>query len=171
MEVRGAGPWTVEDLPEEPTAQLELLDGALLVRPVPGVRHQRVVGQLLHVLGEPVAHRVLPGVNLLRRGDTDRLLVPDVVVVDAVVVGRDELWVDPSDVLLVVEVESVSTRIVDRVLKRELYAQWRVPGYWIVDPDAETVTRLVLTAERTYAEGAGPVPWLADVDSERLWTS
>ncbi len=44
------------------------------------------------------------------------------------------VYADPSDVLLVVEVESPSTRSVDRLLKRDLYAQWRISDYWVVDP-------------------------------------
>ncbi|WP_369054148.1 Uma2 family endonuclease [Kineococcus terrestris] len=164
-------PLRIEDLPEGDGPRTELVDGSLHVTPLAGPQHQDLVFTTCALLraATPAQYRALPGANVLRRGSTDRLLIPDVVVVEATVLGEQSAYVDPSDVLLVVEVESPSTRSVDRVLKRELYAQWRVPGYWIVDPDVETVTRLVLTAERTYVEGAGPVPWLADVDTTALF--
>jgi Uma2 family endonuclease len=48
---------------------------------------------------------------------------------------------------LVVEIVSPSSRRYDRVLKPRWYAGIGVPEYWIVDPEARTVERLVLTAD------------------------
>ena len=42
--------------------------------------------------------------------------------------------------MLVVEVTSRATRRRDVALKREAYARWGIPEYWIVDRDARTVT-------------------------------
>ncbi|WP_432519366.1 Uma2 family endonuclease [Kineococcus sp. SYSU DK006] len=57
----------------------------------------------------------------------------------------------------------------DRRLKRELYAQWRVPHYWIADHSTRTLTWLVLTADRRYEEGAGQDGWLAQLDAAGIW--
>jgi Uma2 family endonuclease len=42
---------------------------------------------------------------------------------------------------LVVEVLSPSTASTDRGRKRDIYAQFAIPEYWIVDPDANTIER------------------------------
>jgi Uma2 family endonuclease len=47
---------------------------------------------------------------------------------------------------LVVEVVSPTSRRYDRVLKVEWYARLGIPEYWIVDPEARTLERLVLRA-------------------------
>ncbi|NAZ85445.1 Uma2 family endonuclease [Kineococcus indalonis] len=80
------------------------------------------------------------------------------------------MYADPSDVLLAVEVESPSTRSADRLLKRDLYAQWKLPHYWVVDPEARTLTRLALAPGRTYVEGAGATEWLSAFDESVLWS-
>lgn len=49
---------------------------------------------------------------------------------------------------LVVEVVSPSSRRYDRVVKARWYAAIGVPEYWIVDPEARTVERLVLESGR-----------------------
>ena len=41
---------------------------------------------------------------------------------------------------LAVEIISPSSAAQDRVTKRNLYARYGVPEYWLVDPEAETVT-------------------------------
>ena len=68
-----------------------------------------------------------------------------------------------------VEVESLSTKSTDRLLKRELYAQWRIPGYWIVDVEARTVTRLRIGGQRRYEVGEPEAAWLATVDVSGIW--
>ncbi|GAB3216262.1 Uma2 family endonuclease [Kineococcus gypseus] len=167
-------PLRVEDLPQdEGGPRMELVDGSLHVTPLGDLRHQRLVALLAHRLTDlaPLEWVVLPGANLLRRAATDRLLIPDVVVVAEEAVAEGGVYADPSDVLLVVEVESPSTRSVDRLLKRELYAQWKVPHYWVVDPEARTLTRLELGPGRRYAEGSGDTGWLASFDGSALWSA
>ncbi|WP_337062950.1 Uma2 family endonuclease [Kineococcus sp. G2] len=172
MSIGSVLPLRVEDLPQDENGpRMELVDGSLHVTPLGDLRHQRLVGQLAYRLTDlaPVGWVVLPGANLLRRAATDRLLIPDVVVVAEEAFADGGVYADPSDVLLAVEVESPSTRSADRLLKRELYAQWKVPHYWIVDPQARTLTRLALGPGRHYAEGAGDTEWLASFDDSALW--
>ena len=55
--------------------------------------------------------------------------------------------------LLVVEVQSPSTRTIDLVLKRRVLEEAGVPSYWLVDPDDGVVTVLELV-DGAYAERA-----------------
>lgn len=147
-----------EDLPEQAWPRQEIIDGSLHVTPLASNDHQYVVGRLFAALltVAPKELRVLPGVNVLRRTATDRLLIPDVAVVEASAVGRGLAHVRPEDVYLAAEVMSPSSRATDLYLKRELYAEWGIGSYWVLDPDSREVHRF----------GLRPVEscWLADVD-------
>jgi Uma2 family endonuclease len=51
---------------------------------------------------------------------------------------------------------SPSSRAADLYLKRELYVEWQIDCYWVLDPDSREVHRF----GRRPVEGS----WLADVD-------
>ena len=80
---------------------------------------------------------------------------------------------------LAVEILSPSTRTIDRVAKRALYARYDVPNLWLVDPDARTIE--VFTLERgryvlaVSATGSAPVdlpPFTGlGLVPDRLWPS
>jgi Uma2 family endonuclease len=110
----------------------ELIDGALLVTPAPGSRHQAVVANLLVVLHAacPPDLRVRPAPFDVTLAD-DSVVQPDLLVARAADIDEHGLAVAP---LLVVEVLSPATRLVDLHLKRARYAQAAVPSYWVVDP-------------------------------------
>jgi len=61
---------------------------------------------------------------------------------------------------LAVEILSPSTRTIDRVTKRRLYARYGVPCLWLVDPDARAVEAFVLGSEGYVlaVTAAGPEP-------------
>jgi Uma2 family endonuclease len=131
------GDWTVEEvleLPEDSGYRIELVDGALLVSPGPAVRHQRVLGQLQFGLRDAVAPgtELLPGVNI--RLSQRRLLIPDLVIVTCP--DEDFVYTSAANVLLAAEIESPSSKIQDRVLKRQLYADANVPYYLLVNAAA-----------------------------------
>jgi Uma2 family endonuclease len=46
---------------------------------------------------------------------------------------------------LVVEILSPTTTLIDRSTKRQLYARYGLPYYWIVDPEARTVEAYLLS--------------------------
>jgi len=70
---------------------------------------------------------------------TTTVVQPDLVYVAAdraSLVSERAIEGAPS---LVVEVVSPSTPTIDRKTKLQLYARYRIPCYWIVDPAARTI--------------------------------
>lgn len=127
------GPWTEEDwlaLPES-QVRVELLDGCLIVSPLSGYPHQRLVRNLLDALGAaaPEECEVFPGGNVRVR--TGGILIPDIVVLTPP--GLDTKIADAAAVILVVEVTSPSNAWFDRLVKPEAYARARIPYYLRVD--------------------------------------
>lgn len=137
----------------------EIINGELVVRGAPRLRHQEIVTRLIATLaawtethggavyGGPV------GVEL----DRDHQVRPDVALVVAArrhLVDDDGFRVGPD---LVVEVVSSGTKSLDMVEKRDIYQALGVPEYWIVDPDAGHVLVHRLDAGRYGApERVGP---------------
>ncbi|HEY3817238.1 MAG TPA: Uma2 family endonuclease [Polyangiaceae bacterium] len=126
----------------------ELIDGELVEVEVPTRTHEQIVALLVYFLvGWTEAHRgiVLPSGYKVRISDR-RGVMPD----GQLYRGGNEPQVDQDQGLvkghpdLVVEVVSPSSRRYDRVKKLRWYAELGVPEYWLVDPAARTVERLVL---------------------------
>ena len=126
--------WTVADLADTPDDGLryELVDGVLLVSAAPSQVHQIVVGQL-HLL----LHAAVPPDCRVMLAPTDfqptlrRSLQPDLLVVRRCDLGGTAIT---EPLVLAVEVLSPSTRSVDLLLKRGIYAESSVGAYWVVDP-------------------------------------
>ncbi len=146
-----AGHWTEAAyfaLPET-NYIVELSEGRLLVHQMPGLEHQRIVGDLVFALGTwsrtgghgEVFHAPMP----IRLWE-GKIREPDIMFYAA---GGEERYhgqyADPPD--LAIEVLSPSTRRIDREEKAAEYAEAGVTEYWIVDPEGRAIE--VLT-------GAGP---------------
>jgi Uma2 family endonuclease len=133
-------PLTVADLADLPDdgRRQELIDGSLLVTPVPGWAHQAVVGALFALLHgtRPPGLRVVGGPFAFRPEDSTELR-PDLVVTRFGDLLQSHLPVAP---LLAVEVESPSTRRIDRMLKFAAYQDYGVASYWLVVPDPAAPT-------------------------------
>jgi Uma2 family endonuclease len=145
---------TVADLEAMPDdgRRHELIGGAIVMTPAPGVNHQRVSHRLhrhledawpaMEIFNAPIdldlpgGQRVQPDLVAVERGRTGpRLSLP---------VG------------LVVEIVSPGSETNDRVTKRATYAAAGIPAYWLVDPDRNTITCLELDGAdyRIAADGA-----------------
>ena len=141
--------WTVHDLdliPED-GLQYELLDGALLVSPAPVPRHQRAAARL-HLL---LAAACPPDLEVFFapldwRPDIRTSLQPDLLVVRKEDIGPANIT---RPLLLAVEVLSPSTRRKDAVYKRSKYEDSGIAGFWIIDPEAPSITAFEL-AEGQY---------------------
>ena len=136
--------WTVADLAHTPDDGLryELVDGVLLVSPAPTNRHQIAVGELYLLLRAacPPDVRVMLAPTDYQPTDR-RSLLPDLLVARRTDVGDDPVR---APLLLAVEVLSPSTRSVDLLLKRGVYAESGVASYWVVDPAVPSVRALRL---------------------------
>lgn len=136
--------WTVADLARTPDDGLryELVDGVLLVSPAPTNRHQVVVGELYLVLRAACTSDVRVMLAPTDYQPTDRRsLQPDLLVARRADVGDEPIG---APLLLAVEVLSPSTRSVDLLLKRGVYAESGVAAYWLVDPAVPSVRALRL---------------------------
>jgi Uma2 family endonuclease len=160
MALPWGAPLTEDDLATMPDDghRYELLDGTLLVSPAPIPIHQRCVTRLLVLLD---AAR-LPGQEVFAapldvRLSRTTVLEPDVLVARKADLTPARLEGPP---LLVVEVLSPSTRRIDLGAKRLAYEAAGVPAYWLVDPEAPSLTVLELDAggyvERATVAGDTP---------------
>ena len=130
----------LEDLPEDEN-RYELSFGSLIVTPAPNTRHQALaatVAAFLHARKLP-SQRVLVEAELLIQPDMVKR--PDIQVVSENLVGGQSVVGVPD---LVVEIHSPATKVLDLTEKRFVYAAAKIPAYWVVDPDAFTLTILEL---------------------------
>jgi Uma2 family endonuclease len=158
----------------------EILDGELYVTPAPTPRHQIIAGNLVWILEGHVRSRGIGKV----------LFAPlDVIFADSSIAQPDVVYLDDARTSLIshrgiegaptllVEVLSPTTTRTDRRIKRALYARYRVPFYWIVDPEARALEayriedrEYALTMRATGSEPCSPPPFEdLGLVVERLW--
>ena len=169
--------WTYEEfvrLPSEGSTRYEVIDGELAVTPAPTTPHQRVVTNLVRVLGtfvhEHALGTLLPGPVDVLFGEGD-YFEPDLIFVRT---DRSHLVTlrgieGPPD--LVVEILSPSTAARDRGVKLERYRHFRVPEYWIVDLDARSVEVWRLAEDAVSPAVVGPsgtLRWMPGSDGPTL---
>jgi Uma2 family endonuclease len=137
--------WTYEEfarLPEDGN-RYEVIAGELFVTPPPDTSHQEASARLFlrlrgfateqHGLGKVL---FAPVAVLLSEGD---YLEPDIICLrrDHEHFRTRRAIEGPPD--LVIEILSPATARQDRGIKRERYARFGVPEYWIVDPERRRV--------------------------------
>lgn len=132
----------------------EILDGDLYMSPAPETPHQRVAFRLAMILHAHVARRGLGEVFIAPLDvllDEHDVVEPDIIFVSKArrsIITQKNIQGAPD---LLVEVMSPSSGDRDTRDKRNLYARCGVPFYWLVDPDARSITELELV-ETAYAE-------------------
>ena len=130
--------WTYDEFARLPNDgnRYEVIGGELYVTASPYPIHQEVTGRLSDLLRPLVARhrlgRAIPGPIDVLFGEGD-YLAPDYVFVrrDRVATISRRGVEGPPD--LVVEILSSSTMQRDRGIKRQRYAHFGVPEYWILD--------------------------------------
>jgi len=155
-------PFTVADLDRMPDdgRRYELLDGTLIVSPRPTNPHQEVAMELAVQLRRPCPRhlRVIPepAVQLSATTEFD----PDIAVIQREQVHVAKCTVPP---LLVVEIRSPSTALIDLGRKKAAYEQFGVPAFWVVDPRVNkaslTVFELAGGRYRQTAQVSGDEPY------------
>lgn len=151
------GPFTAADrakMPED-NRRVELLDGALLVSPSAGRAHNDMVMHLFRLLDAVCPDDVtIYNVPYDYRIDMSNEVIPDITVARTADLGEKRLTKTP---LLVVEVISPSSRLMDPMIKRVKYQGAGVPSYWIADPVDGRLTVLELVdgdyVDRAVVEG------------------
>lgn len=133
-------PYHIDDLDHFPDDghRYELIEGTLLVSPSPTNLHQRACHRLQLLLDAacPPELEVLPGpVDVVLSAGT--LLIPDVVVARGADVEASRF--DRALPLLVVEVISPSSRLIDPNSKRIAYRNGGIGAYLIADPQGPGV--------------------------------
>jgi Uma2 family endonuclease len=136
--------WTydqmVAELPES-NLPMELWDGQLIKSPTPTPWHQNIVARFYRRLDDYTSAR---GCGEVFVSPLDVVLSPRRVVQPDVLfiatankdIVRDRICGVPD---LVMEVISPGSWQRDRVEKKELYEQFEVAEYWIVEPEARSI--------------------------------
>jgi Uma2 family endonuclease len=127
---------TLDDVAEladrDPDHRYELQEGNLLVMPPADDEHAEMIIMLgAWLMAGGHAGRVLatPGVRVGTSGRS-----PDVVVRRTPRTGRT-VWIDPTEILLIVEIVSPGSVELDRYLKPVEYAQAGVRHFWRIERD------------------------------------
>ena len=154
MSVTGTWPppgqaFTVADLDRMPDdgRRYELVDGVLLVSPRPVMAHQFVVFELSALLNRACPEHLVAVPEPAMQLAADTEFDPDIVVVRDEVLGAAKVTEPP---LLVVEVQSPSTALIDLNVKKAAYERFGIDAYWIVvpDPAEPSLTAFELTEGR-----------------------
>jgi Uma2 family endonuclease len=145
------GEWTEEEylvLTDHRARLIEFTDGFLEVLPMPTRAHQKILKFLFlaffhffearggDVIFAPLRLRIRPG----KYREPDLLLLLSAIDPR----GQDRFW-DGADLALEVVSEEKPER--DLVDKRGDYAEAKVPEYWIVNPQTESITVLQLCGD------------------------
>jgi Uma2 family endonuclease len=140
--LRHAGPWAEADYLQLPDdgLRIELVDGALLVNPLPNTAHQRLNSRLWCALDSaaPPGFEVLEGVGV--RVAEGRILIPDLSVVTKP--GAAPVVWEPADVALVIEITSPGSIVNDKAIKPVAYAAAGIP--YFLQIDLRTATPLAI---------------------------
>lgn len=164
--------WTVDDVENLPDDgnRYEIIDGELFVTPSPSLLHQDAVGQMYLLLTnylrrERIGHAYLAPADV--NFSAQRIVQPDVLVAPLVDGRRPNARRIVHTLLVAVEVLSPGSARTDRVNKRALYRDEKVPQYWVIDLDARTIERTTPDESRPEVL-AERLEWLPDGASTPL---
>ncbi|HUQ58309.1 Uma2 family endonuclease [Lentzea sp.] len=140
----------------------ELVEGRLIMTPSPSPRHNVILGELLAQLRDqvPNGHRVIPDIDIdLQLAPVDQpgfVRRPDLAVVRQAEIDRVDReggLLRASEVLLVVEILSPSSKRTDHRAKRDEYCAAGIPFYWIIEPTRSvSLAAMHLAGESGYQE-------------------
>jgi len=152
------GDWSEGDfLALDTNLLVELVDGKLEVLPMPSMMHQLIVEYLHDALKSFVRKQRLgqtffaPMPVKIRK---DTLREPDVIFASTERLGSPEdKQLEGADLVMEVVSPDDGSHERDYFKKRTDYASRQIPEYWIVDPQAERITVLVLEGSEYRAHG------------------
>jgi len=135
----------VAEMPET-NLPCELWDGELIMSPAPSFYHQEIVlrfyRQLYHWVSQHKLGKVIAApIDMVL--SPHRVTQPDVAFISQARLNIIATTINGA-VDLAAEVISLGSRSRDRIEKRDLYEQYGIREYWLIDPEAETVEVLHL---------------------------
>lgn len=165
---------TYDDYVELPNDgnRYEILEGELAVTPAPTPPHQNASVNLTRILSQHIKANDLGKLYhapIYLMLESTSVLQPDLLFVAKTrrnIITARGIEGAPD---LVIEILSPTTTRNDRVNKAQIYARHKVPAYWIVDPEQETLEIYLLDADsyRLFAILQGdeprPVPPFTDL--------
>ncbi|MBB5854325.1 Uma2 family endonuclease [Amycolatopsis umgeniensis] len=135
-------------LPEDPEHWVEVVEGVVVVSPLPLLVHQWAVTRLGFLLHDqlPAGFSAWSEAEMIIGTAPLTVRVPDVVVARTEIMESNPARVPADAARLVIEVLSEGTVRTDRVTKFAEYAEVGIEHYWIVDledPTSMVTYRLV----------------------------
>jgi len=126
-----------EALPEDICRRIEVVDGAIVVNPVPRRSHQIIARRLANILEDACGPALAVATDVdLRLRDVPLLnRRPDIVIYHASV--PDDAVLRPGHCVLVAEVMSPGSVTADQIDKPGEYAAARIGHYWRVEQSDE----------------------------------
>ena len=143
--IRRPVPLTYDDylvMPDD-GKRYELIEGELFLCPTPSTRHQTVSRHLQFALMEALEK---PGLAQIFDAPTDLVLNrTNVVQPDLIIIGAAKFHLITRRAIegvpdVAVEILSPSSEDRDRFIKRKLFERLQIPEYWVVDPEASSLT-------------------------------
>ncbi|MFK4998558.1 Uma2 family endonuclease [Bacillus sp. N9] len=136
---------------------LEYIDGLIYMSPSPSTKHQRVSGKIYRrfgdfIEGSPCEAFSAPYDIELKNENTGGTIVviPDISVICDPSGFTHARYVGVPD--LIVEILSPSNQSHDLVTKLNLYMNYGVNEYWIVNPMLDTITVYALNGDGMYEQ-------------------
>jgi Uma2 family endonuclease len=147
-------------LPEGTLA--ELIDNQLYMSPSPAFNHQDILIDIASQLRTKLhgAGRISIALFDVYLDESSNAVQPDIVIIlnsNKGILNRKGHFHGVPDV--VVEILSPSNRDYDLIKKKALYERFRIPEYWIIDPDSKSAMVFVLEQNqyRLAADEAGQI--------------
>jgi len=128
----------------------ELMEGELFMVPAPDFYHQIVSGNIELLLREFVKKR---NIGIVAYAPVDVVLSPeDVLQPDILFISKENRGIITKRNVagapdLVIEILSPSTQERDKLVKRDIYSEYGVKEYWIVDPVGKNIEVMTLGTE------------------------
>lgn len=123
--------YTIEDYDKLPESdiKIELINGELHMVPIAGGRHQRIDTILRRKFESALPHNLDVSSPLNLKLSNDKLFIPDILIGYKDELLKDQTYFAPNYFLLVVEIESKSSKAIDRITKYEAYEEAGIQCY------------------------------------------
>ncbi len=128
--------------PDNDGIRKEIIEGELFMTPAPSTKHQRILGKLFILLSNFVEENNLGEIFLAPYDivfSDINIMQPDIIFITKVnfkIITELNVQGTPD---LLIEILSPSTKVNDRLFKKQVYEKFGVKEYWIVDPEKESV--------------------------------